>query len=142
LGFVYFNRVSRQHEVYTPADRAALSASLLKWALEDPEADKLSKFYKTRLICEETIRLLRKKYPELDEDCRLASDLIGCRLWSNALRRKWDPQTCIKFLPIYDEEYRSETIRMAELRIAQAQAEANKTIIVEMVDYGKDKNGK
>jgi len=140
-GVEYFNRKSRKNEWYTQLEIEQLGNSLIEWALNDPEADKLSTYYKRHLICEDTIRLIRKKNPVFDEDCKLARDLIGCRLWSNSLRSNsgWRETTCLKLLPIYDEEYMEELRRIATERLQQQNAEQNKTVKVMIERYTEDK---
>jgi hypothetical protein len=113
----------------------------LEWAVNDPLADKLNTFFAMKKKPATTIVSLREKFPEFDEDCRLAREVIGCRLWNGALRADsgMRENAALKFLPCYDQEYRDETIRLATLKIAQEQASKPNTIIVEMVDYGGKK---
>jgi hypothetical protein len=137
-GVEYFDRESRKREWYTANEVQALGVKLLEWAVNDPMADKLNTFFAMKKKPAATIETLRAKFPEFDEDCILAREVIGCRLWNGALHAAsgMRENAALKMLPCYDKEYRAETIRLATLKIAQEQASKPNTIIVEMVASG------
>jgi len=129
-GLEYSDNKSRQREWYTEAQVTLLGKRLLEWALNSEDADKLQTFFARELIASSTVHDLKEKFAFFKADVELARELIGCRLWSGGLNRKYDPGLASKYLPCYDKEYRDETVRMAKLKIEEKNAESGKVLNV------------
>ena len=136
-GLIYFNHLSHEQIWMTEMKIEKLGVELFKWALDDPEAIKLSKFFHSKGITRKVVLEWCEKWPRFAEDFQFAKEGIGLKLWKGALYVDSGIMEgpALWLLPCYDREFREETERMAKLRDGAKQDKANKTIIVEMVDY-------
>jgi hypothetical protein len=131
---IYFDHKTREKNWMTEKKIERLGIELLQW-VETPEATKLSKFFHNRRITNQTVLEWCKKWPTFAEDYQLAKEIVGDRREDGALNKIFDAHFIRISMPMYDEDWKNETIRLATLKIAQEQAQKPNTIIVEMVDY-------
>ena len=137
-GLIYFNHLSHEQMWMTNQKIEQLGVALLQW-IRTPEAIKLSKFFHDRGITREVVLEWCEKWPSFAETYQFAKEIIGGKLWTGALHKDSGMMAgpALWLLPCHDREFREETERVAKLRDAVNKVEANnKTIIVQMVDYG------
>ena len=130
-GLEYFHRDSRQYEFFTEKEIEHMGSKVIQWALDNPRANKLMRFFWPLHIGEDTVTSLCKRFPRFKEDCDIARELIGGNLWEGALlpERNMREGTALRYLPSYDKEYRKETERIAKQRLEIAAAEPPKQIV-------------
>lgn len=133
---VYFDHKTREQTWMTEQKIERLGVELLQW-VETPLATKLSKFFHARRITNQMVLEWCKKWPTFAADYQLAKEIIGGNLWDGALHVDSGIRegAALRFLPVYDNEYKEETIRITKLRIEEKNAEQNKVVKVLIERY-------
>lgn len=130
---VYFDHKAREKSWMTEAKIERMGVELLQWA-ETPEATKLSKFFHARRITSKVVLDWCKKWPRFAEDYQLAKEIIGDRREDGALNKVFDAHFIRLSMPMYDEDWKNETTRVATLRDQEKHIEANRVLNVYMTE--------
>lgn len=86
----------------------ALAAQLVKWAMDDPQALKISQFYKVRGINSSDMTRWLGRSEVLRHAHKFALQTIGDRREVGAILRVYEPGMIRYMMPHYDEDWRKE----------------------------------
>lgn len=134
---IYFNRKTREKSWMTEQKIERLGVELLQW-VETPEATKLSKFFHARRITNKVVLEWCKKWPTFAEDYQLAKEIIGDRREDGALSKVFDTHFILRSMPMYDEDWKAESTRLANLKQEVKLEEMKRPIQIIMQDFSKE----
>lgn len=134
---IYLNHKAREQTWMTEEKIERFAAEMIQWAYESQDATKLSKFFHMKGIRNKIALEWCKKWPNFAEDYQLAKEIIGDRREDGALNKIFDAGLVARSMPMYDQDWKEETERVAKLRIEVQNAEPvkTKTITVFIPEY-------
>lgn len=116
-GYVYYNAIHQQKIYMTEKEILKLSEALVKWALNDPEALKITLFFNDRGITWQVCRDWRDRFQVFAAAWDLAMQAIGDRRELGAIKRELSEGLVKYTLPIYDKAIRDMEFEKAVLRL-------------------------
>lgn len=107
-----------------------LAKEVVEWARSNPDALKISQFYLDFGIPRSLWNDWCQKWPLLRQANDFAKEVIGNRRENGALNNKLNPSMVSFTMPIYDEDWKEESVRRASLK--DGSSEAKTTVHVTM----------
>ncbi len=125
--YIYLDLKSHEKTWMNDAKIELLSQELVKWALEQPTATQLRKFFHARGISIKHTNDWLVKWPIFKEYYLFAKSIIGSRREDGGLTKAYDSGIVRFTMPLYDDDWLKETERVAKLtkddnKIASSQA--------------------
>lgn len=106
-----------------------LAQELIKWAVQDDNALKLTQFYTLHGICSADIRRWMERSDYLKRAHAFAKLVIGDRREVGAINRKYETTMIKMMMPAYDPEWAQREQEQSKLRNPDAQAMTGQLII-------------
>ena len=116
-GCVYFNPIHQERVWMTKKAICKICEDLCEWAINDPEALKVTLFFNDRGITWDVVDDWRKKFPNFDSAYKIALQAIGDRREIGAVKRILDSNIVKYTLPLYDVKVREMEFERALLKI-------------------------
>lgn len=123
--YLYFNPIHQTKVYLTKKEISLLADKLVSWALNDPEALKITLFFNDRGMTWDVVSDIRKRHPGFDAAYKIALQAIGDRREIGAVKRELSEGMVKYTLPLYDQSIREMELEKALLRI-RAEEEAGK----------------
>lgn len=131
---IYEDLNTRERICITEAKLDMLIDEMIQFCRNDPSAVLIRTFMLKKGICSSQVFKWRQKYPKFAQAYEFAKGAVGERLFVGALTRSYDSGTVRTALPVFLDEFKEETERMARLRTEEKNAEATKTLNVYMTE--------
>lgn len=139
---IYRDQNTQERTVMNEKKLDILIPKMIQFCRHDPSAVLIRKFLEQEGIGFKKAREWCKRWPRFEEAYEFAKGAIGCRLFEGALTRVYDGATARPALPIFLEEFKEESERMAKLRLEEKNAEQNKTVKVLIERYTEEEEGR
>lgn len=120
-GYIYYNPIHQQKIYLTEKEIALLAEKLVKWALNDPEALKITLFFNDRGLTWSVVKDIRKRSPSFNAAYEISMQAIGDRRELGVIKRELSEGIVKYTLPIYDQAIREMELERALLRIQAEQ---------------------
>lgn len=107
---------------YDEREVMAMCRRLIVWSanpMRDSTNYKMSQFLRQEKICFKTIRRLRDRFPVMDRIYEYAVGILGDHREWMGLTKEWYPPMVMFTMPLYDQDWKDETIRLAKLKTDQ-----------------------
>lgn len=83
-----------------------LALELVDWAINDPEAFKLTQFYRLKGIGSDDMKRWKERNSKLKRAHTIALEALGDKREIGALKKLYEPGTAARTMPRYDPEWR------------------------------------
>ena len=117
-----------------------LAKDLIDWAMTDPSATRVSKFFTPRGIDRDTVCTWCKKYPFFKKIYALAKQCIADRLFDGVLTRAYSDRLIPLQMNMLDEEWKEESVRVANIKEEQRIVDLTRPLKIIMQDFSKEED--
>lgn len=134
----FMNFRERTKEMMTASRFDRMGKELQEWSLNDPSATRINKFFSARGIPMKAVESWLAKKPNFKEDFNQAKLNIADRLFDGVLTRSYSDRLVPHMMNIYDDEWREESKRQANLKEEQRIADLQRPLKVILEDFSKE----
>ena len=139
----YLDLVSFREKPISDQSLEKLAKDLVAWAINDETATKIKPFFIFRGMGTTDVKRWKKRNKKFAAAYSLALSAIGNRREHGALTKKYDSNTVIKSMPLYDSDWKDLEEWRSNLRKSEQENKATTfTIKMDSFKDKKDKDGK
>lgn len=125
--------ISMRERTFDEREVMNLCTRLIEW-VADPirtrENYKMGQFFRGRGISKESVATLKRNWPQFARAYEFAMETLGSHREWMGLHHEWDTKMVMFTMPMYDAEWKEETIRLAKLKQLETMEQGIKVVHV------------